>query len=336
VSATDPPRIAGGGDRVEALVRDIEGSPQALARLLDRWAGPDPRLLDGVSRVAFVGLGSSRYAGLVAAASLRAHGVAAWAGYAGGAQPTAAAADLLLVAISASGATAEVVEAANRHRGISRVVAVTGDPDGPLAAAADAVVGLEAGVESAGISTRTFRATLAALALIGQAVTGGGPALDALRPAVDALDDVIASRDLWLFEAADRLDGAPAIDVVADAADLGLAQQAALMLREAPRLPAGGHETADWSHTQVYLAYPGHRVVVFTGSPSDGAVVDIVAGRGGESITVGSTTVARAVQHIETPHLDDPFADGIVRSVVGELLAAELWRRTRAEERRAP
>jgi hypothetical protein len=39
------------------------------------------------------------------------------------------------------------------------------------------------------------------------------------------------------------------------------ADQAVLMLREAPRLPAVAHDTGDWLHTAVYLAIPGHRVV---------------------------------------------------------------------------
>ena len=46
---------------------------------------------------------------------------------------------------------------------------------------------------------------------------------------------------------------------------LGLAEQAALMLREAPRLPAVAHETGDWLHTAVYLAFPGHRALMFSG-----------------------------------------------------------------------
>jgi fructoselysine-6-P-deglycase FrlB-like protein len=140
------------------------------------------------------------------------------------------------------------------------------------------------------------------------------------------LSKVIGSRDTWLSEAADRLDRAPAIDVLADAPDLPLADQAALMLREAPRLPAVAHETGDWLHTAVYLALPGHRALLFSGARADEAVVRTIAGRGGETIVVGPT-VAGGVQTIG-PQLPTRGVESlIVRSVVAELLAYELWQR---------
>ena len=117
--------------------------------------------------------------------------------------------------------------------GRGRVIAVTNDPDSPLAANADVVLALLAGDEVSGIATRTYRATVATLGLLAGGMTGAGPSVDDLRPVVDALGAAIASRDEWLLEAADRLDGAPAIDVVSGAAELGIAEQAALMLREA-------------------------------------------------------------------------------------------------------
>jgi hypothetical protein len=108
------------------------------------------------------------------------------------------------------------------------------------------------------------------------------------------------------------------------------------MLREAPRLTAHAHETADWSHTGVYLAFPGHRAIVVAGSPADGSVVDIIAGRGGESIVIGPDAIEGAIAHIRVPPVPDPYRRAIITSVVAELLAAELWRRTAADERPAP
>ena len=103
---------------MEALSADIERGPAALADLLGgvltspmgRWT----RWIDSYAvlgrRVAFVGLGSSLFASMDAAFALRAAGVAAWAEFASadGAPP---AKDLVLVAVSASGKTREVVDA---------------------------------------------------------------------------------------------------------------------------------------------------------------------------------------------------------------------------------
>ena len=299
-------------DRVAAFCADIAASPEALARLLDGWTAPE---LGGRTRFVFTGLGSSRYAALVVAAYLRSRGGLAWVEHAGGATPTRAADDLVAVAISASGRTPEVVDAAEAHAGRGLVVAVTNDPDSLLAGRADVVVPLAAGVEAAGIAGRSYRATIAALALLAGAAT-----VEELRPAVDGLAARLAEPDDAIDGMADALDGAPSIDVLVDASLLGVAEQAALMLREAPRLPAHAFETADWLHTGVYLALPGHRVVLLEGSPADDEVVRTVECRGGE------------VVRIPAGSRDGGLQRAIVDSIVAERLAAALWSRADADD----
>ena len=73
----------------------------------------------------------------------------------------------MFIAISASGRTPEVIEAARRHRGSSLVVGLTNDPGSPLAGEADIVLPLLAGEERSGVASRTFRATVAVLGLVG-------------------------------------------------------------------------------------------------------------------------------------------------------------------------
>ena len=296
-------------DRADAFEADIAAAPDAMKRLLD---GPPPPPIDGLLRIAFAGLGSSRYAALIAASALRARGRTAWVELASTSTPTTPAPDLAFVAISASGRTPEVVAAAERHRGTSLVIAVTNDPASGLAATADLVVPLAAGEEVSGIACRTFRATVAALALLtGLATT------ELLRPSIEALAGRIATRGTWLPPIVDALDRAPSIDVLADAALLGLAEQAALMLREGPRLSARASDTADWLHTGVYLAFPGHRSLLYPGSAADGEVVATIERRGG--------IVVRAVRESGTI-----LERVLVESVVAELVAADLWRRATA------
>ncbi len=301
-------------DRVDQFEADIATGPAALSDLLDGWRPPFPMHgptagLGGRSRIAFAGLGSSRYAALIVAAAVRHRGGTAWVEYPSSGTPTSPGDDLALVAVSASGRTREVLEAAERHRGRSLVIAVTNGPTSRLAAVADITVDLRAGEERSAIACRTFRATIAALALI----TGLATAAQ-LRPAVTSLARRLDSRDTWLPPIADALDAAPSIDVMADAAQLGLAEQAALMLREGPRLPARACETSDWLHTGVYLALPGHRALLFPGSAADDEVADTVRRRGG--------VVVQAVA-ADT----DPIRRSLVDSVVAEVVAAELWRR---------
>ena len=319
-------------DRVAELRDDILAGPEALERLLDAYGASDGPLA-GVggrpARVVFTGLGSSRYAALTAGSVTRRADLPAWTEYASTSSPTPPDEELALVAISASGRTSEVVAAARRHLDISRVVAVTNDPNSPLASSADHVLPLLAGQETAGIATRTFRATVAVLGmLVGR--WGGGDTAASLRPTIEVLQALIDERAAWLPAVADLIDGASAIDVLGDATDAALVNQAALMLREAPRLPAVAHDTADWLHTGVYLAYPGHRALLFSGSAADVEVVDTIRQRGGKTIVVGRP-VDGAAMTVETQQLDGPMARAVVQSAIAELLALELWGRTSAE-----
>ena len=102
---------------------------------------------------------------------------------------------------------------------------MTNDPGSPLAAAADIVLPLFAGQERSGVASRTFRATVAVLGLVGDRVLGRERSPSALRPAVAALAEAIDGRAAWLDDAVELLDGAPAIDVLGDAADLGTSRR---------------------------------------------------------------------------------------------------------------
>ncbi len=264
------------------------------------------------------GLGSSRFAADVVAGDLRARGRAAWSELASGTGRTAPAPDLTLVAISASGSTREVLDVVERHRGVSHVMAVTNRADSPLAAAADEVRLLEAGSEASGIACRTFRATLVALAML-----GGTPG-SAFRGTPAAIAAGLAAAATWASVAADLLDRAPALHVLADASIGGIADQAALMLREGPRLPAHAFDTGDWLHVGIYLAWPGHAVLRYPGSAADGALDDVVRRRGVTSVDVPARSGADG----------NPVVDGIVASLDAEVLAAELWARSDATDAR--
>jgi glutamine---fructose-6-phosphate transaminase (isomerizing) len=320
-------------DRVTTLRADIEAGPAALGQLLAAYRatdGPLEAIGDRPSAIVFSGLGSSRYAALTAAAVARAAGLPAWADYASTSSRTALVGDQVLVVVSASGRTAEVIGTARRHRGRGRVIAVTNDPGSPLAAEADVVLPLLAGQEGSGIATRTFRATVAVLGMLVGRWTGKGTTASSLDPTVDAMRTALDGRDAWLGPAAGLLDGSAAIDVLGDDTDAALVHQAALMLREAPRLPAVAHETADWLHTAIYLALPGHRTLLFAGSAADAEVIATIRRRDGETIVVGPS-VEGATLTIDVPVTGDPVERAIVQSVVSELLALALWERTSAE-----
>ena len=278
-------------------------------------------------------MGSSRFAALDAAARLRAAGRDAHAELASASGGSPGGRDTLVVAISASGRTAEAVAAADRHRGSSFVLALTARGDSALAEVSDAVVPLAATVaEASGIATMTYRATVAALAAL--ADDGDGEALRRrLGAAPDALRALLAGQAAWVAPAADVLDGGRPVHVLGDGFRAGLVEQAALMLREAPRIAATAWDTGDWLHVGLYTLVPGDPVLLLAGSPADAEAVRVIRARGGRVVAVGGD-VAEAEVNVPLPEsaLDDPLVRALVEPAVAELLAAELWSRTSAEE----
>jgi fructoselysine-6-P-deglycase FrlB-like protein len=311
------------GDRAAIFLADVLDEPAAITRLLDVYAASDGPLAalsdaDRRRRILLTGLGSSRSAASVVAARLSAAGRSAVVERASTDAPLPPAPDLLAVAISASGATPEAVATLERHRGTSATVAVTNRPDSPLARAADVVLPLLAGEERAGVACRTYQATLAVLSLL------GGAEVAALRPAADALARLHASRAAWQGPAIDRLAHAETLHVVAPASRLGSAEQAALMLREGPRLPAVAWEAGDWAHVAIYTVLPGARIVLLSGTPYDGSIARTAAERGAGVTAVGPAVDGAAVV-VPLPDADDPLVRPFVEVSAVELLAAGLW-----------
>ncbi len=106
--------------------------------------------------------------------------------------------------------------------------------------------------------------------------------------AAQATGDLLAREEEWLPELSERAIGPQGTHFVAPARRLSSAQQAALMLRETPRLPAVGCETGDWSHVDVYLTKTtDYRLVLFAGSRWEPQLLTWVAERGSTLVSVG-------------------------------------------------
>ncbi|MGI9116737.1 MAG: SIS domain-containing protein [Gaiellales bacterium] len=308
---------------------DILAEPAALATLLDRYAADQPHAgldLRAARRVVLLGMGSSSFAAHAAAVALRARGVDAHVELASAVTPLPPSPDTIAIGISASGASEETVEALDRHVGTSRTVAITNNPEAPLAARADVVLPLHGGEERGGIACRTYLLTLAVLHLL------VGTAPERIAAAVPALEGVIAGRAAWLDPLVALLGDGPAY-VIAPWERLSSALQGALMLREAPRIPADGCETGDWLHVDVYLSkHPGYRAVLLRGSRYDAGVLDWARQRASSIVAVGAP-LDGAAQTVRYPGDDDALVRLLAENTVLELAACELWARRLAADR---
>jgi fructoselysine-6-P-deglycase FrlB-like protein len=319
----------------EAFRADLELIPDTLASLADAIDAGLPGLerlpMLAASRVLVLGMGSSRYAADVVARRYRAVGATVMVELASAELLPPAAPDLVVVAVSATGGSVEVLRAVERYRGSGRLVAITNRPDSDLGRLADVVVPLGAGVEASGVACRTFRATFPVLDEVLAELLGTAPPsrfdAAALRAAAAASSGLLEASADWLPPLADLLAGPMGTWALAPAERASSAQQAALMMREVPRRAAYASETGDWSHVDVYLTKTqDYRALVFGGSAWDTQALDWMAQRGSRFAAVGRD-LPGAELTLRFPGDEDDSVAALAEVLVGELVADHWFTR---------
>jgi glutamine---fructose-6-phosphate transaminase (isomerizing) len=201
----------------------------------------------------------------------------------------AAKADLksvLFLAISQSGASPDLLAAAGAAReGGALVVALVNAEDSPLARAASHTLPLRAGVESSVAATKSYIAALAAVAQLVAAWTGDDELLAALDAAPDQLERA------WRLDwgaAIEPLRPAASLFTVARGLGLGIAQEAALKLKETCGLHAEAFSSAELRHGPMALVRRGFPVLAFAQADETKAGVEALAA---DLVGVGATVL---------------------------------------------
>jgi glutamine---fructose-6-phosphate transaminase (isomerizing) len=311
------------------FLADLETKPRWLNLLADRFARGNPfaAVPRDVDRVLLLGMGSSRYAASVAATDLRVAGIAA------AAEPASVDASwppdprTLVVAISATGESAETIDAVERYHGRSPILALVNEPSSTLAGRADLVVEIGAGEEVGGVACRTFQHTALLLRSLESHLTGIDDDLAGLtRKVAHASADLLRSSTTWLPRIAASLAAPTGPYLIAPVERFSSAEQGALMIREGPRRPAAACETGDWSHVDVYLTKTlDYRALLFAGSRWDEQALTWLRKRGATFVAVGAD-LAGAKHVIRYAGDDDPDVARHAEVLVPELLAATWWR----------
>ncbi len=255
----------------DSFLSEIAGQPDAIRRAVGGVSSQRDQL-DAVRRAArtsstilFTGMGSSYDACYSPVTQLATQGVAA------SMVDTAELlhfrlasirADTLLIAVSQSGESAELVrlvEALRTRPSSPTLVSVTNGPDNTLARAADIALDTLAGEEH-GPSTMTFAAALVVLC----AVAGDG---DGAAAAADAMDGLLTDPDGEAASLARWLDGRQTLALLGRGCARAAAEMGALTLKEAARMPAESLQTAQFRHGPLELAGPDLAALVFATEP---------------------------------------------------------------------
>ena len=178
----------------------------------------------------------------------------------------------LVVGISQSGESPDIVSVLEEGQAQKRpTVAITNEPDSPLADFADVVIDLVAGEERAVAATKTYTAQLTVVAAISEAMAGGS----------GELDDVPSKVNLAL-EQSDRAAGLAATEadmehcaVLGRGFNQSTAFELALKIQELTHVVAQPFSTADFLHGPIAVLEPGYPVLAVAARGP--AVDDVIA-----------------------------------------------------------
>lgn len=310
------------------FIEDLQLVPDYLDRMAVLLQGGYPGVagLPDAGRILILGMGSSAYAAATAARKARADGVNVQVELASTALLPPPAPDLLVIAVSATGTSVEVLAAAERYRGTGGLVAVTNRPGSPLAAMADYTVEMNAGEEVSGISCRNFRHSLLVIAAVLERYGASyGMLAETAQRAAAGSRAVLDTSGQWLPQVSELLLGPDGTFLLAPAERFSSAAQGSLMIREVPRRPAYGSETGDWSHVDVYLSKTlDYRALVFTGSRWDQQALDWMMPRGATVVAVGEG-VPEADLTVSYPGQEQWLVSALVETMVPELIAWDWY-----------
>ena len=231
----------------------------------------------------------------------------------------------LVIALSQSGETADVIEAmiAARHRG-ARLGALVNVPRSTLDRMVDLRVHLNAGPEQCVLSTKAYTAKIAALVLAAHALEGDydrGKDLVLLAAAGlrSMLDESWVSK---IREVARTIHQAEHLFVIGRGLSYPTALEAALKIKEVSYIHAEGFAGGELKHGVIALIAPGTPCVVY--APNDETRADVLSGamelrsRGGYIIGIGPENDPAFDVHLATPDVGD--ASPLVNALPAQML----------------
>lgn len=183
-----------------------------------------------------------------------------------------------VIGISQSGASPDVIAVVEEGaRQGAMTVAITNDPQSPLAAAAKTVLPLLAGAELSVPASKTYTASVLALALMSSAIVPDDEFTRALGQVPNALELALGCEPR-LAPVARHLDGPRAV-VLGRGFNLCTAEEVALKLTETSYVLARAWSTADFVHGPIAVVEEGFPVLLVGAGGSVARDVEAIAGR---------------------------------------------------------
>ena len=319
-------------------LRDILDQPRALAATLGQLEFPKEldviarRLREGkIRRVVLTGMGASFHAlhplflrlndyGYTAVAietSELVHSVQRWF------EP-----ETLIIAISQSGQSAEVVRLIEENRGRAAIVGVTNDTNSPLALQANASILTMAGQEFS-VSCKTYVTSLMALHLLGGYLCGcdAGQTREELAQTVPAVASYLRNWKDHVVELRAEIGRVRHLFLLGRGASLAAAGEGALIVKESVRLHAEGMSGAAFRHGPLEMVNAETFAVIFAGAEAtrtlQARLLDDIRQAGGRTGWIAEDASPGPWKLPETPPAVRPIVEILPVQMMTVALAAE-------------
>ncbi|MFN8591275.1 MAG: glutamine--fructose-6-phosphate transaminase (isomerizing) [Thermomicrobiales bacterium] len=239
-------------------------------------------------------------------------------------RPGAIGPETLVVAMSQSGETVDVIEATNIARANgARVAAIVNSPNSTLDRSVDTRVLLRTGVEQCVLATKSYTAKLATLLLTACAIGGRwDDGLAAVDHAAGAIFDFLNGEGPSRVRAmAARAATSDHLFVIGRGVHYPSALEAALKIKEVSYIHAEGFASGELKHGVIALIGNGTPCLVF--APNDLTRIDTLSGaaelrsRGGHIVGIGPEASEVFDDFIAIP--DVGLANPLVEAVPGQL-----------------
>jgi len=283
--------------------------------------------LGKLKRVVFSGMGGSFAAAHSCALRLNEQGIPAFVVEASELlyyQQAVIDAETLLILISQSGYSVEVVRLLEQIAPDVPIIGITNDPGSELGRRSTVLLTLQAGAERT-VSTKTYTATVVLLHLLGTLLTGGNvtESVTTIQNAAEAVRNRLSRWEALATEAV-QSNRTPQFAVfLGRGFSRASALTGALIVKETAKFPTEGMTGGQFRHGPIEVVEPGITVVLFAApgrtDALHGPLSERIASLGGQVISIGAPLPGAFA--IETPDFGELLAP-LIEIIPVQYLAA--------------
>ena len=283
--------------------KDILSQPEDMSSALKSYrdqdyAGTMAELKKrSFARIIFTGMGSSLCACYNTVTVLRNHGIHCFAVASSQLlhyELASVTADTLVVMVSQSGRSGEIVELVNKLKGTCHILGISNDPQSPLGLGSNVMLNLYISPEQA-VSTRTYLAPMMLLRIFTEVFTDTWTekSFAMIEAVISALNESIKNFESMSAEIENFLRYPPFISLLGRGYSLSTVYAGALFIKEVAKYPSIAFDAGQFRHGPYEMLGKDFSCFVF--APEDaGCDMQIrlareIAGKGGKVVLVTDT-----------------------------------------------